>query len=99
MQYCNIPISIGRLLAAWLAVRVFSSILTPPALLCKIYYSHIMRYISISWFLPDNVFGVIFWFLLDIVCSVISWFLHSFINSVQHYTYDVRALLWHHTHI
>ncbi len=59
---CNIPISIGSMLAAWLAAQAFSqalsvcfivrkkvagSCLTPPALFCKIYYSHIMRYISV----------------------------------------------------
>ncbi len=59
--YCNIPISIGRTLATWLAAqalvkwlarllhsqKVAGSCLTSAALLCKIYYSYFMRYISI----------------------------------------------------
>ncbi len=44
--YCNIPISIGRLLVKQLVCllhcqKVAGSYLTPPALLCEIYYSEI----------------------------------------------------------
>ncbi len=50
-EECNIPISIGGLLSAWLLVKwlvcllhsqkIAGSRLTPPALLCEIYYNEI----------------------------------------------------------
>ncbi len=45
---CNIPIIIGRTFSQVVSVCfIVGAIPTPRALLCKIYYSHIIRYISV----------------------------------------------------